>query len=64
MFPVNFPDGAGGKESACLPMQETRDMGSILGLEISTGGGHSYPIQYSCLESFMDRTELETTEAT
>ena len=32
-----------------------RDMGSILGLERSPGGGHGNPLQYSCLENPMDR---------
>ena len=33
--------------------QETR--GSIRGLERSPGEGNDYPLQYSCLENFMDR---------
>ena len=36
-------------------MQETRDMGSILELGRSLGGGHGNPLQYSCLENPMDR---------
>ena len=32
-----------------------RDMGSILGLERSPGGGHNNPLQQSCLENPMDR---------
>ena len=31
------------------------DMGSIPGSGISPGGGHSNPLQYSCLENPMDR---------
>ena len=31
------------------------DMGSIPGLERSPGGGNGNPLQYSCLENFMDR---------
>ena len=31
------------------------DAGSIPGLEISPGGGHGNPLQYSCLENSMDR---------
>ena len=31
------------------------DSGSILRLGRSSGGGHGNPIQYSCLESLMDR---------
>ena len=51
-----------------------RDMGSILGLGRSPGGGHGNPLQYSCLQNPMDRgawqatvhrvTELDTTEVT
>ena len=36
-------------------MQETRDVGSISGLERSPGGGHSNPLQYSCLDKPMVR---------
>ena len=32
-----------------------RDLGSVLGLGWSPGGGPSNPLQYSCLESSMDR---------
>ena len=32
-----------------------RDTGSIPGLGKSSGGGHSNPLQYSCLENSMDR---------
>ena len=34
---------------------DVRDMGSISGLGRSSGGGHSNPLQYSCLENPMDR---------
>ena len=34
------------------------DAGSIPGLEISPGGGHGNPLQYSCLENPMDRRAL------
>ena len=34
---------------------DIRDVGSIPGLERSPGGGHGYPLQYSCLENSMDR---------
>ena len=30
---------------------DTRDVGSIPGLGGSPGGGHGYPLQYSCLEN-------------
>ena len=34
---------------------DLRDARSIPGLGRSPGGGHSYPLQYSCLENPMDR---------
>ena len=34
---------------------DIRDAGSIPGLGRSPGGGHSNPLQYSCLENSMDR---------
>ena len=34
---------------------DTRDVGSILGLGRSPGGGHGNPLQYSCLENPMGR---------
>ena len=34
---------------------DVRDTGSILGFEISPGGGHGNPLQYSCPENPMDR---------
>ena len=46
-----IPGDSDGKESAC----NAGDSGSIPGLGRSTGGGHSYPLQYSCLENPMDR---------
>ena len=44
---VIFPGGSDGKESAC----NAGDQGSIPGLGRSPGGGHSNPLQYSCLEN-------------
>ena len=38
-----------------LPAGNLRDTGSIPGSERSPGGGHSNPLQYSCLEYSMDR---------
>ena len=34
---------------------DTRDMSLITGSEISPGGEHGYPIQYSCQENPIDR---------
>ena len=53
---------------------EVRDSDLTPGSGISPGGGHSNPLQYSCLENLMDRgvwramvhraAESDTTEAT
>ena len=40
---------------------DTRDAGSILGLERSPGGGNGNPIQYSCLENSIDRGAWQAT---
>ena len=45
-----FPGGSAGKESAC----NAGDQGSIPGLERSPGEGNGNPLQYSCLENFID----------
>ena len=53
-----FPGGASGKEPTChLPnnARDIRDIGSICRWGGSPGRGHGNPLQYSCLESFMDR---------
>ena len=34
---------------------DIRDTGSIPGSGRSPGGGHGNPLQYSCLDNFMDR---------
>ena len=44
---IGFPSESAGKESAC----NAGDKGSVPGLERSPGGGHGYPLQYSCLEN-------------
>ena len=46
-----FPGGSDGKESAC----NAGGPGLIPGSGKSPGGGHVYPLQYSCLENLMDR---------
>ena len=45
-----FPGGSDGKESAC----NAGDPGLIPGLGRSPGGGHGYPLQYSCLENSLE----------
>ena len=35
--------------------EDTRDLGSIPGSGRSPGIGNGYPLQYSCLENFLDR---------
>ena len=47
---MGFPCSSIGKESAC----STGDLGSIPGLGRSPGEGNGNPLQYSCLENFMD----------
>ena len=48
-----------GKESAC----NTGDVGSIPGLRRSPGEGNGYPLEYSCLENFMDRGAHRVTQS-
>ena len=48
---LGFPGGSNGEESAC----NVGDLGSIPPLGRSPGEGNGYPLQYSCLESPMDR---------
>ena len=63
-----LPGGTNGKESAC----QARGVGSIPGSGRSPGEGNGNPLQYTCLENFMDGgawqatvhgvTESDTTE--
>ena len=53
-FLSSFPSVADSKESTC----NTGDLGSISGLGRSPGGGHGYPLQYSCLEYSHGQTSL------
>ena len=46
-----FPGSSDGKASAC----NAGHLGSIPGLGRSPGEGNGNPLQYSCLENFMDR---------
>ena len=50
MVKSGFPGGSDGKESAC----SAGDWGLIPGWGRFPGEGYGYPLQYSCLENFMD----------
>ena len=50
-YTLGLPWWLSSKESAC----NAGDLGLIPGLERSPGGGHVNPLQYSCLESPIDR---------
>ena len=52
-----FCGGSDGKESAC----NAGDLGSIAGLGRSPGKGKGYPLQYSGLETSMDRGAWQAT---
>ena len=49
-----LPRWLSGKEPTCQHRRH-RDVGSIPGWGRSPGGGNGNPLQYSCLENFMDR---------
>ena len=51
---LGFPGGSDGKESTC----NMEDPNSILGSGRSPGGGHDYPLQYSCLENLHGQRNL------
>ena len=50
---VGFSGGSVVKESACSAGDT--DVGSVPGSERSPGEENGNPLQYSCLENFMDR---------
>ena len=54
---MGFPGGSDGKEFAC----KAGDLGSIRGLGRYSGVGNGNPLQYSCLENFMDREAWQAT---
>ena len=47
---MGFPDGSDGKEFVC----SVGNLGSVPGTGRSPGDGDSNPLQYPCLENFMD----------
>ena len=48
---MGFPGGSADKESAC----NVGDLGSIPGWGRSPGTGNGNPLQFYCLENFMDK---------
>ena len=48
-------------KNLCAHAGAVRDVGSIPGLGGSPGGGHANPLQYSCLEIFMNREAWQAT---
>ena len=54
MYIRGFPDGSDGKESTC----NAGDISLIPALGRFPGKGSVNPLQYSCLESSMDRGAL------
>ena len=60
MLGMGLPWWLSSKESACIA-GDMGDMGSIPGSGRSLGGGHGDPLQYSCLESPMDRGAWQAT---
>ena len=54
---LGFPGGSGGKVSAC----NAGDPASIPGLGRPPGEENGYPLQYSCLEKYMDRGGWQAT---
>ena len=53
----DFSGGSDNKESAC----NAGDLHSTLGLGRSPGEANGYPLQYPCLENFMDRGVWQAT---
>ena len=53
--PAGFSQMALGVKDLPDNTGDVRDEGSVPGLQRSPAGGHSNPLQYSCLENPMDR---------
>jgi len=58
--PFRLPQWLSGKEFICNA-GDAGDVGSIPGSGRSPGGGHGYPLQYSCLKNPMDRGAWQAT---
>ena len=58
VYEVGFPGGSEGKASVC----DAGDPGLIPGSGSSPGEGSGNPLQYSCLDSPMDRGAWRVTE--
>ena len=56
---TGFPGCSDGKESA----YKAGYPGSIPGAARAPGEGNGYPLQYSCLENFLDRGAWWTTQS-
>ena len=54
---LGSPGGSGGKGSVC----HSGDPGSVPGSGGSPGEGNGYPLQYSCLENFIERGTWQAT---
>ena len=54
---MGFPGGSVGKGAAC----NAGDLGLIPGSGRFSGKGTDYPLQYSCLETFMDKGAWQAT---
>ena len=57
IMPTGFLGSSAGKESA----SNAGDHGLLPGLGRSPGEGNGYPLQYSCMENFMDREAWQAT---
>ena len=63
---MGFPGGPSVKDCACQRRRHKKCVfdhwvGKIPRLGRSPGGGHSNPLQYSCLENTMDRGAWQAT---
>ena len=56
-----FPGGASAKEFTCQCRRCQRQGSDSLGWEDPPGGGHSNPLQYSCLKKPKDRGAWQAT---